>query len=106
MKMACGVKHTALITTKNELICFGSNEFGQCGDGRSGDDLMKKNFDPNPFLRGKQLQLIACGGAHTLVKTSTNEVYAFGLNDKGQLGLGVKTELIVTPAKLKNFTSF
>jgi alpha-tubulin suppressor-like RCC1 family protein len=27
-KMACGIKHTALINNKNELICFGSNEFG------------------------------------------------------------------------------
>jgi len=26
--MACGVKHSALITTEHELICFGSNEYG------------------------------------------------------------------------------
>jgi alpha-tubulin suppressor-like RCC1 family protein len=51
--MACGVKHTALITTNNELICFGSNEYGQCGDGKSGQDLIKKNFEPNLYLHGK-----------------------------------------------------
>lgn len=28
VKMACGVKHSALITSTSELICFGSNEFG------------------------------------------------------------------------------
>ena len=81
--MACGVKHTALITSKSELICFGSNEFGQCGDGKYGKDLIKKSFEINTSLRGKIVEYIACGGAHTLVKTSTQEVYAFGLNDKG-----------------------
>lgn len=69
--MACGVKHTALVTSKNELICFGSNEYGQCGDGKTGKDLIKRSMDVNPFLRGKSIELVACGGAHTLVKTST-----------------------------------
>lgn len=27
-KAACGIKHTILLTTNNDLICFGSNEFG------------------------------------------------------------------------------
>ncbi len=70
-KMACGVKHTALITADNDLICFGSNEYGQCGDGKCGVDLIKKNFEPNLYLTGKVIELVACGGAHTLIKTST-----------------------------------
>lgn len=104
--MACGVKHTALVTSKSELICFGSNEYGQCGDGRSGTDLIKRGLDVNIHLRGKQVDLIACGGAHTLVRTSAMDVYSFGLNDKGQLGLGIKSEIIPIPTKLKNFSSF
>jgi alpha-tubulin suppressor-like RCC1 family protein len=50
--------------------------------------------------------LVACGGAHTLVKSTTQEVFSFGLNDKGQLGLGIKAEIIPIPSKIKNFTSF
>ena len=71
MKVACGVKHTALITSKGELICFGGNEFGQCGDGKSGPDLIKRSMDINIYLRGKHIELVACGGAHTIVKSST-----------------------------------
>lgn len=67
--MSCGIKHTALLTSKNELICFGSNEFGQCGDGRHG--LLKTTFDVNINLKGKQIESVECGGAHTLVKTSS-----------------------------------
>jgi alpha-tubulin suppressor-like RCC1 family protein len=54
--MACGVKHTALITVNHELICFGSDEFGQCGDGKCGLDLIKKNFEPNVYLTGKLVE--------------------------------------------------
>jgi hypothetical protein len=44
---------------------------------------MKKSFDINLYLRGKTVELVSCGGAHTLIKTSIQEVFAFGLNDKG-----------------------
>lgn len=104
LKVACGVKHTAVVTVNHELICFGSNEYGQCGDGRA--NVMKKNFEVNIHMRGKTIELVQCGGAHTLVKTSIQEIFAFGLNDKGQLGLGVRQELVSVPAKIKNFTSF
>lgn len=90
MKLACGVKHSALITTNQELICFGSNEFGQCGDGKHGADLIKRSMEVNPYLRGKQIELVACGGAHTIAKSSTQEIFSFGFNDRGQLGLGIK----------------
>ncbi|CDW80694.1 hect e3 ubiquitin ligase [Stylonychia lemnae] len=87
LKISCGIKHTALINSRSELICFGSNEFGQCGDGR-------------------QLESIECGGAHTLVKSMTQEIFSFGLNDKGQLGLGIPNTIVTVPQKIKNFTSF
>lgn len=79
--MSCGIKHSALITLKNELICFGSNEFGQCGDGKHGN--LKTSFDVNLQLKGRSLETVECGGAHTIVKTQIQEVYSFGLNDKG-----------------------
>jgi len=40
------------------------------------------------------------------VKTFNNDVYSFGLNDKGQLGLGVVGNFASTPQKIKRFTSF
>jgi alpha-tubulin suppressor-like RCC1 family protein len=69
-------------------------------------DLIKKNFEPNLHLSGKVIELVACGGAHTLIKTSMQEVYSFGLNDKGQLGLASIQEIVSVPSKIKNFTSF
>ena len=50
--------------------------------------------------------MVACGGAHTLIKTSVQELFSFGLNDKGQLGLGSHQEIVTVPSKIKNFSSF
>ena len=41
---SCGVKHSALLTSKQALICFGSNEFGQCADENMGALVCKTNF--------------------------------------------------------------
>lgn len=50
--------------------------------------------------------MVECGGAHTLIKSYSNELYACGLNDKGQLGLGVAGNFSSIPHKLQRFTSF
>ena len=103
-KISCGIKHSAVINSRNELICFGSNEYGQCGDGKS--NCIKRGFDVNINLKGRQLESVVCGGAHTIVKTHAQELFSFGLNDKGQLGLGILTSMVTAPQKIKNFTSF
>ena len=94
------------IMNQNEVICFGGNEYGQCGNGESGKGKIKNSFDCHISLKGKSIQLVECGAAHTIVKTLNNEIYAFGLNDKGQLGLGVTGNFSSIPHKLKRFTSF
>ena len=67
---------------------------------------MKTNFDANSILKGKTVQIVECGGAHTILKTINNEVYSFGLNDKGQLGLGLVGNFSSLPHKIQRFTSF
>ena len=41
-----------------------------------------------------------------MIKTQSNEVWSFGLNDKGQLGLGKCGSFSSQPLKIKRFTSF
>jgi len=67
---------------------------------------MKRNFDANLNLKGKQILKLALGGAHTSALTSEQEVFSCGLNEKGQLGLGVMTKIIPVFQKIRNFTSF
>ena len=111
LQISCGLKHTAVImycqiTRQNEIICFGGNEYGQCGNGEHGKGKLKTNFETHMSLKGKSIQIVECGAAHTILKTLNNEIFSFGLNDKGQLGLGVSGNFSSTPHKLKRFTSF
>lgn len=125
LQISCGMKHTAIIinssTTSaanpNELLCFGGNQYGQCGNGEHGASAGSSVATKGPkvkstyevvegALKGKSVTMVECGGAHTIVRTSNNDIYSFGLNDKGQLGLGTVGTFSSTPKKLKHFTSF
>ena len=34
------------------------------------------------------IDILACGGGHTMVVTQSKQVFAFGRNNRGQLGVG------------------
>lgn len=44
---------------------------------------------------------IACGNYHMLVITEEKEVYGFGQNSNGELGIGSYTNVVTTPTKAK-----
>lgn len=88
------------------LICFGANQYGQCGNGEHGQGKLKTNFETNFLLQGKSITMVECAGAHTIIKSINNDLFSFGLNDKGQLGLGVVGKFSSIPHKIQRFTSF
>lgn len=55
--IACGIRHTLMLTTENEVISFGGTEFGQCGQGLSsqipGKRVHQKKPTVIPTLEGK-----------------------------------------------------
>jgi alpha-tubulin suppressor-like RCC1 family protein len=52
----------------------------------------------------KEIKQIACGGNHTAILSSDNELYLCGFNQKGELGLKIKDKLLNEFRKLENFT--
>jgi alpha-tubulin suppressor-like RCC1 family protein len=91
-RIACGFYHTICLTSKGRLYSFGHGHNGQCGVDISTDpeistpiliEKLKDHFIIN----------IATGGYHTVVMTRTNQIFAFGLNTSGQLGLGHTSEV-------------
>ena len=82
------------------LSAFGWNGTGQLGTGDKVD--MKRPGIVEP-LQDKSVSMVACGGPYTVLATDTDEVWAFGANSRGQLGLGeeaVAQESLV-PQQLK-----
>ena len=90
-QIACGTSHTVFLTSSNTVYAVGLNTNNQLGDGT----IVQKTF-PVQVLSAAGTGLasitqIACGASYTVFLTSTNTVYAVGLNTSGQLGNGTVT---------------
>lgn len=82
--VSCGLNHVAAINTSNKLYCWGRNNTGQLGDNtrnnRSSPVLTLLGATPN-WIK------ISCGTEFTLAIDSANNLYSWGTNGDGQLGL-------------------
>ncbi|XP_008831265.1 X-linked retinitis pigmentosa GTPase regulator isoform X5 [Nannospalax galili] len=90
--ISCGYYHSAFVTIDGELYTFGEPENGKLG---LPNQLLINHRSPQHVIAiPEKVVQVACGGGHTVVLTE-NVVYAFGLGQFGQLGLG--TFLFETP---------
>ncbi|XP_027330270.1 ultraviolet-B receptor UVR8-like [Abrus precatorius] len=84
-KIACGGRHSTVITDAGALLTFGWGLYGQCGQGTTDDELSPTCVSS---LLGIQIEGVAAGLWHTVCTTADGDVYAFGGNQFGQLGTG------------------
>ena len=91
-KIAGGAYHSLVVTSTGQLFAFGLNSYGQLGN-TSNNGTMNSSANATPTLvtlpgaTGPVVQA-AAGNAHSLAVTSTGQLYAFGYNGSGQLGIG------------------
>lgn len=83
--VSCGAKFSIFVTKQGDVWSCGAGECGQLGTGRC-----TKREVPTivPFPQGIQIVDSACGWGHVIVTSVNSEVFAWGLNKHGQLGLG------------------
>ncbi|XP_059098839.1 probable E3 ubiquitin-protein ligase HERC4 isoform X1 [Tigriopus californicus] len=86
VQVACGWKHSLVLTNNGRLFAFGDNTYGQLGLGNDGGDRV---LTPQPIesLSGLPIKKIACGGYHCVVVTMSGAVFAWGRNNHGQVGV-------------------
>ncbi|TYZ61267.1 hypothetical protein PybrP1_009568 [[Pythium] brassicae (nom. inval.)] len=82
---AVSYHHSAVVSSAGELLMFGMNDCGQLGLDHTQHQHTPQLVDA---LASQVVVKVACGLYHTVVVTAGGEVYAFGKNDYGQLGLG------------------
>ncbi|XP_065344294.1 RCC1 and BTB domain-containing protein 1-like [Cloeon dipterum] len=75
------------ISASGSVFSWGNNDFGQLGLGTTQETLIPTKIEEG-MLGIKRVQQVACSSLHTLALTSDREVFSFGHNDFGQLGLG------------------
>lgn len=84
-KVACGTQFSVALTKDGKVYTFGQDRLIGLPEGRARNHNRPQQV---PALSGVQVQDVAVGAEHTLVLSSTGDVYTWGSNSEGQLGLG------------------
>jgi alpha-tubulin suppressor-like RCC1 family protein len=97
IQVSAGLAHTCGVTTDHAVYCWGLNTHGQLGDETTSERLLPTRLSPTgpPHPRVLAFDSVEAGGEHTCGITSSHEAYCWGRNDRGQLGIGGRTDRYV-----------
>jgi alpha-tubulin suppressor-like RCC1 family protein len=85
--------HTCAVTTGDAAYCWGSNEFGELGNGTTTDATAPAQVSGSLSFRS-----VSAGRDHTCGVTTSDVAYCWGNDDSGQLGNGSTTSSTVPVA--------
>jgi alpha-tubulin suppressor-like RCC1 family protein len=88
---AAGNSHSVALTATGGLYAWGFNSYGQLGDGTTTDRTVPVPVAQGAAPAGTRFVQVAAGANHSLALTAEGRVYAWGINDYGQLGDGTTT---------------
>ncbi|XP_072300865.1 RCC1 and BTB domain-containing protein 1-like isoform X3 [Eucyclogobius newberryi] len=96
-KVACGSHHSMALTDSGEVYAWGYNNCGQVGSGSTANQPTPRRV--SCCLQNKSAVSIVCGQTSSLAVVDNGEVYGWGYNGNGQLGLGNNGNQL-TPCRL------
>ncbi|XP_036391543.1 RCC1 domain-containing protein 1-like isoform X1 [Megalops cyprinoides] len=84
VSLALGMEHAVLLTASGTMYTWGSSSHGQLGHGELG-----REEEPRPVeaLWGVAIRGVAAGGWHSICISDGGDMYTWGWNESGQLGL-------------------
>jgi Regulator of chromosome condensation (RCC1) repeat len=77
-QVACGDRHTAVVTRSKKVVTFGSGQHGQLGHGDGEDCLRPKTVEALITL---QVTAVSAGSTHTAVIANQGELYLWGFGE-------------------------
>ncbi|KAL4641964.1 putative E3 ubiquitin-protein ligase HERC1 isoform X1 [Arapaima gigas] len=102
-KVCCGTQFSVALTKDGNVYTFGQDRLIGLPEGRARNHNRPQQV---PALSGIFIKDIAVGAEHTVALSSTGDVYSWGSNSEGQLGLGhtnhVREPTLVTALQGKN----
>uniref|UniRef100_A0A452UWJ6 RCC1 and BTB domain containing protein 1 n=1 Tax=Ursus maritimus TaxID=29073 RepID=A0A452UWJ6_URSMA len=86
VEVACGSHHSMALAADGEVFAWGYNNCGQVGSGSTTNQPTPRKV--TNCLHIKRVVGIACGQTSSMAVLDNGEVYGWGYNGNGQLGLG------------------
>ncbi|XP_075163815.1 HECT and RLD domain containing E3 ubiquitin ligase 4 isoform X2 [Haematobia irritans] len=90
--ISCGARHSMALNEWGQIFSWGHNDYGQLGLA-NGQDLVTQPKIVRSLISKNVIQ-IACGNNHSLALTNCGELYAWGSNIYGQLGIGSPGDVV------------
>uniref|UniRef100_A0A1L8DT79 Putative hect e3 ubiquitin ligase n=1 Tax=Nyssomyia neivai TaxID=330878 RepID=A0A1L8DT79_9DIPT len=97
-QLSSGSMHSMALNEWGQVFTWGSDAHGQLGN-----ELSTVQATPRIVrsLSTKNIVQIVCGHFHCLALTNSGEIFAWGSNDYGQLGIGTKVEKASKPVQVE-----
>ena len=100
----CGEDHLVFVNHREEAFGIGKNQFGQLGTRQS----LSHMDIITPVFEKYKIKSIYCTQFATFFTSNTssknNQLYACGLNNRGQLGIGSSKEKIAIPQRVESLS--
>lgn len=95
-QIATGYTHSCALTTDGEVKCWGANTYGQLGIGNTTDIGTTVGGQMGNSLTSavmpERVKKISVGSNHNCALTANGQIYCWGNNSSGKLGLGNTTQ--------------
>ncbi len=94
--ISAGEHHTCAVLSDGSLWCWGRNHVGQLGDGTTTDRVT-----PTRVGAASNWRSVSAGSGHTTCAVNTSfEVFCWGRNHAGQVGVASTTNPVLTPTQV------
>ncbi|MBZ4398365.1 MopE-related protein [Myxococcus sp. AS-1-15] len=100
--VAAGAYHSLFLQKNGEVFAWGQNLVGQLGTGSINSTPVASPTKPVGL---PPIKAIAAGQTHSLALDVDGNVWTWGKNDFGQVGLGTTGGLVNTPARVSGLSS-
>eukprot|EP01084_Bolivina_argentea_P155742 271395_1 len=86
ISISCGFHHSLFLTDHGDIICVGSNQYGQTGFGSNVAEVLSPSIVD--ITNDIDMIGVQCGEYYSCCLDKNGNVFVIGRNDSGQLGLG------------------
>jgi len=90
--IAAGDQHCLALSDDGRLYACGMNDYGQLGTQTTFGDSVPVEVYTGGYLAGKNIVAVSCGAMHSVALDDRGNIYTWGANDHGQLGVSGITE--------------